>query len=108
MKAINLADGLDGLAAGLAAIASATFLAVAIIQGSTDTLFIAKQLKLAAVLSAVLSGSCLGFLPYNFNPAKVFMGDGWALGIGFLLGAITVIGTLQTPARLSIIIPLIV
>jgi UDP-GlcNAc:undecaprenyl-phosphate GlcNAc-1-phosphate transferase len=108
MNAINLADGLDGLAAGLAAIASATFLAVAIIQGDTDTPFIAKQLKLAGVLSAILCGSCLGFLPYNFSPAKVFMGDGGALGIGFLLGAITVIGTLKTTAVLSVMIPVIV
>ncbi|OGR89108.1 MAG: hypothetical protein A2992_01300 [Elusimicrobia bacterium RIFCSPLOWO2_01_FULL_59_12] len=108
MNALNLADGLDGLAAGLAAIASATFLAVAIIQGSTETTFISKQLKLAGVLSAVLCGSCLGFLPYNFSPAKVFMGDGGALGIGFLLGAITVIGTLKTTAVLSIMIPVIV
>lgn len=108
MNAVNLADGLDGLAAGLAAIASATFLAVAIIMGSTETTFIAKQLKLAAVLSAALSGACLGFLPYNFSPAKVFMGDGGALGIGFLLGAITVIGTLKTTAVLSVMIPVIV
>lgn len=108
MNAMNLADGLDGLAAGLAAIASATFLAVAIIQGSVETTFVAKQLKLAAVLSAILSGSCLGFLPYNFSPARVFMGDGGALGIGFLLGAITVIGTLKTTAVLSIMIPVIV
>ncbi len=108
MNAVNLADGLDGLAAGLAAIASATFLAVAIIQGSTETAFVSKQLKLAGVLSAVLCGGCLGFLPYNFAPAKVFMGDGGALGIGFLLGAITVIGTLKTTAVLSIMIPVIV
>jgi UDP-GlcNAc:undecaprenyl-phosphate/decaprenyl-phosphate GlcNAc-1-phosphate transferase len=108
MNAINLADGLDGLAAGLAAIASATFLAVAVIQGDTGTPFIAKQLKLAGVLSAILCGSCLGFLPYNFSPAKVFMGDGGALGIGFLLGAITVIGTLKTTAVLSVMIPVIV
>lgn len=108
MNAINLADGLDGLAAGLAAIASATFLAVAIIQGDTETPFIAKQLKLAGILSAILAGSCLGFLPYNFSPAKVFMGDGGALGIGFLLGAITVIGTLKTTAVLSVMIPVIV
>lgn len=108
MNAINLADGLDGLAVGLAAIASATFLAVAIIQGNTDTPFIAKQLKLAAVLSAILSGGCLGFLPYNFSPAKVFMGDGGALCVGFLLGTITVIGTLKTTAVLSVMIPVIV
>ena len=108
MNSVNLADGLDGLAAGLAAIASATFLAVAIIQGGTETAFISKQLKLAGVLSAVLCGGCMGFLPYNFSPAKVFMGDGGALGIGFLLGAITVIGTLKTTAVLSIMIPVIV
>src|ERR1041384_5406405 len=108
MNAINLADGLDGLAVGLAAIASATFLAVAIIQGDTETPFISKQLKLAGVLSCLLSGSCLGFLPYNFSPAKVFMGDGGALGIGFLLGGITVIGTLKTTAVLSVMIPVIV
>lgn len=108
MNAINLADGLDGLAAGLAAIAAATFLGVAVIQGDTDTLFISKQLKLAGVLSAALCGACLGFLPFNFAPAKVFMGDGGALGIGFLLGAITVIGTLKTTAVLSIMIPVIV
>lgn len=109
MNAMNLADGLDGLACGLACIASATFLAVAIIQGGdAATPYIAKQLKMAGVLSAILAGSCLGFLPYNFSPAKVFMGDGGALGIGFLLGAITVIGTLKTTAVLSVMIPVIV
>jgi UDP-GlcNAc:undecaprenyl-phosphate/decaprenyl-phosphate GlcNAc-1-phosphate transferase len=108
MNAVNLADGLDGLAAGLAAIASATFLAVSVIQGGTESLFISKQLKLAAVLSAALAGACVGFLPYNFAPARVFMGDGGALGIGFLLGAITVIGTLKTTAVLSVMIPVIV
>src|SRR5207302_7437618 len=81
---------------------------VAIIQGNTESAFVSKQLKLAGVLSAVLCGGCLGFLPYNFAPAKVFMGDGGALGIGFLLGAITVIGTLKTTAVLSIMIPVIV
>src|SRR5438132_10991243 len=87
MNAINLADGLAGLAAGLAAIASATFLAVAIVQGDTDTPFISKQLKLAGVLSAILSGSCLRFIPYKFSQAKVFMGDVAAIRIGVLFGA---------------------
>lgn len=108
MNAINLADGLDGLAAGLAAIAAATFMLVAIVQGDTGTVFVAKQLKLAGILSAILAGACLGFLPYNFSPARVFMGDGGALGIGFLLGTITVVGTLKTTAVLSIMIPVIV
>jgi len=108
MNSVNLADGLDGLATGLVAIASATFLMVAIIQADTVSTFVSKQLKLAGVLSAVLCGACLGFLPYNFSPARVFMGDGGALGIGFLLGAITVIGTLKTTAVLSMMIPIIV
>src|SRR5207248_6612128 len=108
VKVIHLSDVIDVLPAGLSAIASSTFLAVAIIQGDTDTPFISKQLKLAGVLSAILCGSCMGFLPYNFSPAKVFMGDGGALGIGFLLGAVTVIGTLKTTAVLSIMIPVIV
>src|SRR5262249_16079822 len=56
MNAVNLADGLDGLAAGLAAIASATFLLVAIVQGHTDVPFVSKQLKLAGILSALLCG----------------------------------------------------
>ncbi len=107
MNAVNLADGLDGLAVGLAAIASATFLGVAVIQGASAAPFVSNQLKLAGILSAALCGACLGFLPYNFSPAKVFMGDGGALGIGFLLGAITVIGTLKTTAVLSLMIPVI-
>lgn len=108
MNAMNLADGLDGLAAGLAAIAAGTFLAVAIIQAETKVVFITKQLQLAAFLSAALCGACLGFLPCNFAPARVFLGDGGALSIGFLLGAITVIGTLKTTAVFSFMIPVIV
>jgi UDP-GlcNAc:undecaprenyl-phosphate/decaprenyl-phosphate GlcNAc-1-phosphate transferase len=108
MNAINLADGLDGLAAGLAAIAAGTFFAVCIIQGRTETVFISKQLKVAGILSAALAGGCLGFLPFNFSPARVFMGDGGALGIGFLLGTITVVGTLKTAAVLALVIPVVV
>jgi UDP-GlcNAc:undecaprenyl-phosphate/decaprenyl-phosphate GlcNAc-1-phosphate transferase len=108
MNAVNLIDGLDGLAAGIAAIASATFLIVCVLQGETRVVLITKQLKLAAVLSAAVFGAALGFLLYNFNPARVFMGDGGALFLGFMLGTISIIGTLKTTAVLAVLIPVLV
>jgi UDP-GlcNAc:undecaprenyl-phosphate/decaprenyl-phosphate GlcNAc-1-phosphate transferase len=108
MNAVNLVDGLDGLAAGIAAIASGTFLIVCVLQGDTQVLLFAKQLKLAAVLSAAVFGAAVGFLLYNFFPARVFMGDGGALFLGFMLGAISIIGTLKTSAVLAFLIPVIV
>ncbi|HOW27858.1 MAG TPA: MraY family glycosyltransferase [Elusimicrobiota bacterium] len=108
MNSINLVDGLDGLVAGLVAIAAGTFLVVCVLQGETKILLFAKQLKLAAVLAAAVSGACLGFLFFNFNPAKVFMGDGGALFLGFMLGAISVIGTLKTTAMMALFIPIFV
>jgi UDP-GlcNAc:undecaprenyl-phosphate GlcNAc-1-phosphate transferase len=108
MNAINLADGLDGLAAGLAAIAAVTFMFVALLQGETRIVLYAKQLKLAAVLAAAVGGACLGFLIFNFHPARIFMGDGGALFLGFMLGSISVVGTLKTSAVLAFLIPVIV
>ncbi|HMU74622.1 MAG TPA: MraY family glycosyltransferase [Elusimicrobiota bacterium] len=108
MNAINLADGLDGLAAGLAAIAAVTFLFVALLQGETRIVLYAKQLKLAAVLAAAVGGACLGFLIFNFHPARIFMGDGGTLFLGFMLGSISVVGTLKTSAVLAFLIPVIV
>lgn len=108
MNSVNLSDGLDGMAAGLATIVSATFLIIAVLQGETKIILFAKQMKLAACLSAVLCGACLGFLFFNFNPARLFMGDGGSLFIGFLLGSITVIGTLKSAAVISLFIPIIV
>lgn len=108
MNMVNLADGLDGLAAGIVAIASGTFFIVCILQGETKVLLFSKQLKLAAVLSAALCGATLGFLFYNFFPARVFMGDGGALFLGFMLGCISTIGTLKTSAVLALILPILV
>ncbi|MFA5857678.1 MAG: MraY family glycosyltransferase [Elusimicrobiota bacterium] len=108
MNTINLIDGLDGLAAGVVAIAAFTFLIVAILQGQTQDIFQAKQLKLAAILAAGLCGACVGFLFHNFYPAKIFMGDTGALFLGFMLGTIAVIGTLKTAAVISLIIPVLV
>lgn len=108
MNAINLVDGLDGLAAGIAAVASGTFLVVCVLQGESKVLLYAKQLKLAAVLSAAVCGAAVGFLLYNFHPARIFMGDGGALFLGYMLGAISIIGTLKTSAVISLIIPILV
>lgn len=108
MNTVNLVDGMDGLAGGVCAIAAGTFLIVAVLQGQSHIAFFAKQLKLAGILSAALCGACLGFLWFNFHPAKVFMGDGGALFLGFMLGTITVTGTLKTTAFFSLIIPIVV
>ncbi|OGR82736.1 MAG: hypothetical protein A2636_05340 [Elusimicrobia bacterium RIFCSPHIGHO2_01_FULL_64_10] len=108
MNTVNLADGLDGLAAGISAIAAATFLAVALLQSQTGVVFFSKQLNLASVLSAAVCGASLGFLWFNFHPARVFMGDGGALFLGFMLASVTVIGTLKTAAFISFVIPILV
>ncbi|MBN1823438.1 MAG: undecaprenyl/decaprenyl-phosphate alpha-N-acetylglucosaminyl 1-phosphate transferase [Endomicrobiales bacterium] len=108
MNTINLADGLDGLAAGIVAIASATFFVVALLQGDTKMVLLSKQFVLSAVLAAALCGACLGFLLYNFNPARVFMGDSGALFLGFMLASISTIGTLKSSAVLALFIPITV
>ncbi|MCX5778813.1 MAG: MraY family glycosyltransferase [Elusimicrobia bacterium] len=108
MNTINLADGLDGMAAGIVAIASGTFFVVALLQNNTAILVLSKQLTLAAILAAMLSGACLGFLLFNFNPAKVFMGDSGALFLGFMLAVICVVGTLKSTAVMAVFIPITV
>ena len=108
MNTINLADGLDGLAGGIVAIAAGTFFVTALLQSDTKLIFLSKQLMFAAVLAAALTGACLGFLLYNFNPARVFMGDSGALFLGFMLSAISTIGTLKTTAVMALFIPITV
>lgn len=96
-NALNLIDGLDGLAAGVALISSITIFIIAILNNRAD----------AAVLTAILSGSILGFLPYNFNPAKIFMGDTGAQLLGFLLAAISIEGTIKSAAAFAIAVPIL-
>jgi UDP-GlcNAc:undecaprenyl-phosphate GlcNAc-1-phosphate transferase len=108
MNTINLADGLDGLAAGIVAIAAGTFFVVALLQSDTKIIFLSKQLQFSAVLAVALMGACLGFLLFNFNPAKVFMGDSGALFLGFMLSAISTIGTLKSTAIMALFIPIVV
>ena len=91
VNAMNLIDGLDGLAAGIAAIAALAFLAYLRSGGA------ATRPSAAAVLCAVVAGSALGFLPWNFHPARIFMGDVGSMLLGLLLGVATVSGVGRNP-----------
>ena len=93
---VNLIDGLDGLAAGVAAIASFTILLIALEQN-----FI-----LVAVLTAALAGAAVGFLKYNFHPAKIFMGDTGSMFLGFMLAGISVTGAVKSVATIALIVPI--
>jgi UDP-GlcNAc:undecaprenyl-phosphate GlcNAc-1-phosphate transferase len=87
VNAVNLIDGLDGLAAGMVAIAAGAFFAYMVRSpgGTVDP-------STAALLSAVVAGAALGFLPWNFHPARVFMGDSGALLLGLVLAVATISG----------------
>ena len=91
-NAVNLVDGLDGLAAGMIAIAAAAFFVYMIRTPSTF-----GDASAAALLSAITVGMCLGFLPWNFYPAKIFMGDSGSLLLGMLLAIATIDGVGRNP-----------
>jgi len=86
-NAVNLIDGLDGLAGGIVAIASGSFFFYAVQLGRDDILFDSNP---GALLAIITAGVCVGFLPMNMHPAKTFMGDGGALLLGLMLAASTV------------------
>ena len=89
INAVNLIDGLDGLAAGVSGIAAMALFAYAYrTSGGVPTT--------AALLAALVVGSCIGFLPYNFNPAKIFMGDSGSMLLGLLLASSTISGVGRT------------
>lgn len=96
-NALNLIDGLDGLSCGVSAISSLSLLLV--------TLTLAGNLS-SSLLMAILAGSCLGFLPFNSNPAKIFMGDTGALFLGYTLALLSIDGVFKLHAVLSFMIPL--
>lgn len=95
---INLIDGLDGLSAGVTAISSITLMVVAYKLGYKQTV----------VISGILAGSALGFLPYNFNPAKIFMGDAGALFLGYMLSAISIEGVMKSSAAIAVVVPIMI
>ncbi|MGE5543129.1 MAG: glycosyltransferase family 4 protein [Bacillota bacterium] len=93
MNVVNLIDGLDGLAAGTVAIASLTLMFVAAQRAQL----------LVAILAGAIAGSALGFLPYNFNPAKIFMGDAGAMFLGCALAVVSVEGALKSAAAIALV-----
>jgi len=97
-NAVNLLDGLDGLAVGVSSIASMSLLALTVLSNSPNV----------AILTAAVAGAGFGFLPYNFNPAKIFMGDTGALFLGYILACISVEGFLKLSAIISFAVPILV
>ena len=94
---VNLIDGLDGLAAGVSTIASITIMLVAL----------QEDVVIVALFTAALAGAALGFLRYNFNPAKIFMGDTGSMFLGFILAGISVIGAVKCTATIALIVPIL-
>jgi UDP-GlcNAc:undecaprenyl-phosphate GlcNAc-1-phosphate transferase len=113
VNATNLIDGLDGLAAGIVAIAAGAFFVWVVAAPAT----FGESTSIAALLAAVAAGAAIGFLPYNFYPARIFMGDSGAMLLGLLLAASTIAGVGRTiqPSRgalaafaIPVLIPLFV
>lgn len=96
-NAINLIDGLDGLAAGVSSIALVTISGMAIFMGN----------DFVAAVGLILLGSTLGFLIYNFHPAKIFMGDTGAMFLGFIISVLSLLG-FKNVTLVSLIIPIII
>ncbi len=96
-NAINLLDGLDGLAAGV----------IAIIAGSLIVIALWRSDVFSAILLAGVVGACFGFLRHNWAPATIFMGDAGSLTLGFVLGTMTVHGSIKSSAAVTILVPIL-
>ena len=97
-NSVNLIDGLDGLAAGVSSISGLTMLIIALLVADRNV----------ALLLAALVGACIGFLPFNFNPAKIFMGDTGALLLGYVLSTASILGLFKFYAVVSFAVPFLV
>jgi len=97
-NAVNFIDGLDGLAVGVSAIESATLLVTAILVSEGNV----------AIIMAALLGACLGFIPYNMNPAKIFMGDTGSTFLGYILATISIQGLFKMYAIISFAVPFLI
>ncbi len=97
-NAINLIDGLDGLATGITFIAGIALFVVALLL----------KMKGAALILAALGGGALGFLRYNFNPASIFLGDSGSLFLGFILAATSIMGVLKSTLVIAFVIPVLI
>ncbi|UTE77441.1 glycosyltransferase family 4 protein [Rossellomorea sp. KS-H15a] len=98
INVINFMDGLDGLAGGMAGIFAFTFLITSILMNQ----------PVSALLSALMLGVAIGYLPHNFFPAKIIMGDTGSTLFGFMIGAISIIGAMKTITVITINIPLLI
>lgn len=96
-NAVNLIDGIDGLAVGVSAISSMTMLIV--------SLFVSEPV--VSIILAALTGACLGFMPYNLNPAKIFMGDVGSQLLGFVLSTASIMGLFKLHAIITFFVPLL-
>jgi UDP-GlcNAc:undecaprenyl-phosphate GlcNAc-1-phosphate transferase len=97
MNAINFLDGLDGLLAGVTAISGIFLFAIASAHGHVG----------AALVLCALVGGALGFLPYNFNPAKIFLGDTGSLFIGYVFATVSLLVTAKIAVTVSLLVPLV-
>ena len=101
-NSINLIDGIDGLAAGTVAINT---LCMAYIISSDGQV----MGRVAATMAFIaIAGACLGFLPFNFAPAKTFMGDGGALFLGFMISTLSTLGRLKSSTAITMLVPILV
>ncbi|GAC1653763.1 MAG: MraY family glycosyltransferase [Vulcanimicrobiaceae bacterium] len=98
MNAINFIDGLDGLLTGVTAISSIFLFAIALLHHHS----------VVALVVIALAGAALGFLPFNFNPAKIFLGDAGSLFIGFVFATVSVIGEGKVAISISLVVPLVI
>jgi UDP-GlcNAc:undecaprenyl-phosphate GlcNAc-1-phosphate transferase len=112
VNSINFIDGLDGLAAGVVAIAAVAFFAYSYQYAHLHGALAAEP---ASLISAILAGVCVGFLPHNFNPARIFMGDSGSMLLGLMLAAATTSGTgkpklyqASTPELAALFFPLLI
>ena len=97
-NAVNLIDGLDGLAAGISTIASASIFFIALLNGNA----------FVTTISIILVGACLGFLPYNLNPAKIFMGDTGATFLGYIMAVMSVQGLFKSYTVITFVVPVLI
>ena len=97
-NSVNLIDGLDGLANGVSTISATTMLVIALLLGEADV----------SIVLAALVGACVGFMPYNFNPAKMFMGDTGAMFLGYILATMSIQGLFKYYAVISFVVPFLI
>lgn len=98
-NAVNLIDGLDGLAVGVSAISSASMMVVSLLVPFLGD-------NSVPLLLACLTGACVGFMPYNLNPAKIFMGDVGSQFLGFVLSCVSIMGMFKFHAIITFLVPL--